>query len=56
MPHNLLRRLSIVGFATVSLGTACLAVPSSVRAGPEKCPNGNWDPKTDTPGAIINMK
>lgn len=45
MPHNLLRRLSIVGFATVSLGTACLAVPSSVRAdGPPCLPGYKWDP------------
>lgn len=50
MGCNLLQKLSIVGLATLSLETAFLAFPSTVKAYPgpdEQCPYG-WDTRTNT--------
>lgn len=50
MGCNLLQKLSIVGLTTLSLETAFLAFPSTVKAYPgpdEQCPYG-WDTRTNT--------
>jgi hypothetical protein len=54
MRYNLLQKLSLIGFATLSLETAFFALPSTVKAYPgpdEQCPYG-WDTSTNPPTCL----
>jgi hypothetical protein len=54
---NLLQKLSLVAFATLSLETAFLFLPSTVKAYPPEpdaqCPNG-YDMRTQPPTCILD--